>query len=112
MLAFAPLLVGLFALSPPGPSPESDLGPGASAEAGQQQRFRSLLLASEGLDPELLDAALGLRLPDLELLREWKLDQDSVAALGRYAFLPKPFAAADLRRHVHALLRARKQSVA
>lgn len=82
MSLLAPLLTAVLAASPPA-SPSTSSVPAEQVE----QRFRSLLLASEGLDPQLLDDALGLRLPDLELLREWQLDEGSVAALGRYAFV-------------------------
>ena len=82
MSPLVPLLSAVLAASPPA-SPSTSSAPAEQV----QQRFRSLLLASEGLDAQLLDDALGLRLPDLELLREWQLDERSVAALGRYAFV-------------------------
>ena len=78
------------------------------------------LLCTDGVMPGtkpayFIERALE-RFPDCEILVcSGHLPDDLLRrqiAVGRYAFLPKPFAAADLRRHVHALLSASAQHVA
>ena len=78
------------------------------------------LLCTDGVMPGTKPSAFIertlARFPDCEVLVcSSHLPDDLVRrqiALGRYAFLPKPFVASDLRRHAHALLAPANDAVA
>lgn len=70
-----------------GPAEAAEGQAPAGAEANERRPFQSALLATEGLDAEALDAALRLRLPELELHRSWDLEREGDAVAKPYVFI-------------------------